>query len=386
MARWTILGEAGDITFDASGVMGRAPSRGGDALPFQTGWIGYLSYELGWQSEPAAAAHRFSDQRPATRPRASMWPLAAFARVDRSLVFDHETGVWYECGSPGLAAQVLTGKPRDLNVLPWEPKAMMGAAAYQHAVSRAIDYIRAGDVYQVNLAHELRSQWSGDPLGWFISRGSQHRPRYGCFLRLNDGRAIASLSPELFLELGTAGERLVTSPMKGTRAGEADARELRESIKDLAELAMIVDLLRNDLGRVCQLGSVRVDVPHRVERHGEAGAGVLQSTATISGLPRGGQRITDVVMGCFPGGSVTGAPKVRAMQIIEELEFKPRGPYCGAAGFISDSGALRLNVAIRTALFESSEVSYSVGAGIVADSDPTSEWLETLLKARAASA
>jgi anthranilate/para-aminobenzoate synthase component I len=201
---------------------------------------------------------------------------------------------------------------------------------------------------------------------------------------LNDGRALASLSPELFLELGVADDRLVTCPMKGTRADEADVSELRDSLKDRAELAMIVDLLRNDLGRVCDLGTVRVDTAHRVERHGAPGAGVLQSTATISGLPRIDRLLLDAVMGCFPCGSVTGAPKVRAMQIIEELELTPRGPYCGAAGFVSDSGAMRFNVAIRTALFEQTEVSYSVGAGIVADSVPESEWFETLLKARAA--
>jgi para-aminobenzoate synthetase component 1 len=193
----------------------------------------------------------------------------------------------------------------------------------------------------------------------------------------------------LFLSFDPATRELVTRPMKGTRpAGGAAA--LSESPKDRAELAMIVDLMRNDLGRVCRLGSVRVDEARVIERHGTGPSEIVQATATVRGEVPAGASAWDVLRGTFPGGSVTGAPKIRAMQIIDELEPVARGPYCGAMGFVSDSGHMAFNLAIRTALISGhgdvrgrieGEVSYSVGAGIVADSRAEEEWEETLQKA-----
>jgi anthranilate/para-aminobenzoate synthase component I len=166
--------------------------------------------------------------------------------------------------------------------------------------------------------------------------------------------------------------------MKGTRPAHADPDELRDSPKDRAELNMIVDLMRNDLGRVCEFGSLRVTDPRTIERHG---SGVLQATATIQGRLRESSDLSDVLTACFPPGSVTGAPKVRAMQIIDEIEARDRGAYCGSVLVLDDSGAFVSSVGIRTAHIANGVLSYSAGAGIVADSVPEDEWAETLTKA-----
>lgn len=209
-------------------------------------------------------------------------------------------------------------------------------------------------------------------------------------------RAMLSLSPELFLEYDASSRRVITRPMKGTRPCVPGAyEELEASAKDRAELAMIVDLMRNDIGRVCSFGSVQVDVPRSIERHDNAAGGVWQAIAQISGTLRSGLDAADLIAATFPAGSVTGAPKIRAMQIIDELEPTCRGIYCGSAIHIREDGSVKLNVAIRTALIESDSacgdspapdhlrgtLRYSVGAGIVADSVPASEWQETLVKA-----
>jgi len=183
----------------------------------------------------------------------------------------------------------------------------------------------------------------------------------------------------------------VTRPMKGTRPAGGDPAELERSVKDRAELNMIIDLMRNDLGRVCRAGSVRVERAREIERHGGE-RGVWQATATVSGELRDGIGLARVLGAAFPAGSVTGAPKIRAMQIIDELEPVRRGPYCGSIGWIGNDGAAELSVAIRTALVSGAPgdgpgevregvLDYSVGAGIVADSDPSAEWRETMDKA-----
>lgn len=388
-ARWSIIGPIAHLSHDPSTILastapGSPPAP--DAPPFESGWIGSLSYEWGWETEPGAAGHAFESpgknaRNPATPPRRSQWPTATFARLEAALIFDHLRRVWWESGHANLAAQIngITAQPCEAGV----PRSQTGRHAYEAAAARVLEYIRAGDIYQANIAHALVATYMGRPLDWFITRGRAARPRYGAFIE-SPRAAVASLSPELFLEYLPAERTLITRPMKGTRPAEQGQEDLVLAEKDRAELAMIVDLLRNDLGRVSELGSVRVEVPREVERHGSQARGVLQATATVRSTLRAGLTRDDAVRGCFPGGSVTGAPKVRAMQIIEELEPSPRGPYCGACGVIADQGWMRLNVAIRTALFEAGSLSYSVGAGIVAESDPAQEWEETLVKARAA--
>ncbi len=381
-AGWSMLGVASRFTENPAEALSAPlpPSDLPASTPLGGGWIGALSYEHGWNVATGAAGHHFGT-RPLIAPRRSPLPDACFARVEAALLLDHAQGTWSELGDLRLAERLATPVARPFTR--GEFRSQTGKAAYLDAVGRTLEYIRAGDIYQANIAHELRATFEGDPLGWFIARGRVARPRHGAFLAA-PGFTLASLSPELFLEHDPSTRTLATRPMKGTRAGAGAHASLDESIKDRAELAMIVDLLRNDLGRTCDLGSVRVDEARTIEEHGSGAAAIVQATARISGRRRQDRSLLEAVNACFPCGSVTGAPKARAMQVIEELETTPRGFYCGSMGFIGDDGTMRLNVAIRTATFTQGIISYSVGAGIVADSDPDTEWEETLVKARAA--
>jgi para-aminobenzoate synthetase component 1 len=251
-------------------------------------------------------------------------------------------------------------------------------------VRRAVDYIHAGDVFQVNCAHEFRAQWRGDPLALYLAMRAHNPAPFGAYLDLGRGRAICSTSPELFLRL--RGREAVTRPIKGTRPrGDTEAEdrrlaaELRTSEKDGAELAMIIDLERNDLGRVCEPGTVVVRDAGAIESY----AAVHHRVAEVAGVLEAGCDRVDLLAATFPGGSITGAPKVRAMQIIDELEAGRRGPYTGSIGLLADDGSMDLNIAIRTPVLADGEVRIWVGGGIVADSDPDAEYAETLAKGRA---
>jgi para-aminobenzoate synthetase component 1 len=352
-----------------------------DEPPFIGGWIGALSYEYGLSVEPTAGV-----SPPATRP----WPLAAFHRLDGAWCYDKLLRHWHAVGAteglPPRSSDVR--ESANVRVGPWS--SAVGRAAYTRAVGRAIEYIRAGDIYQVNLAHELRAVFEGTTIGALLRLVIAADPWYAALIPVEDAplrRAIVSASPELFFTFDAASRRLVTRPMKGTRSA-ALAEELRQSPKDQAELAMITDLMRNDLGRVAEFGSVRVEDPRVLEPHG----GLVQGVSSVAAKLRAGLGLPDVVRALFPGGSITGAPKVRAMQIIAELESAPRGPYCGALGYVSDDGNAAFSMGIRTLTLEGlpgmgrhdfniANASYRVGAGIVADSTPDGEWTETLVKA-----
>jgi para-aminobenzoate synthetase component 1 len=252
---------------------------------------------------------------------------------------------------------------------------------YESSVRRALDYIGAGDVFQVNLSQRFEAGWAGDPLALYESLRAVSPSPFGAFLRW-PGFCVVSGSPESFYT--TWGDQIITRPIKGTRprgvTPEDDRRlrdELAHSAKDRAELTMIVDLERNDLGRVCRYGTVRV-----VESHGiESFAQVHHQVATVEGRLRPEIGPIDVVRALFPGGSITGAPKIRAMQIIDELEPCRRGLYTGAIGYYG-RGTSGLNIAIRTAVVAGSRLSYHAGGGIVADSVPRLEYEETLHKAQ----
>lgn len=294
-----------------------------------------------------------------------------------------------------FAAGLGEGETADETVGPFLLGALrsgMGKARYCEAVARGVEYIRAGDVFQVNLAHPLEAAFRGDARSLARELFARSGPRYGAYLEWEEGDekfAAISLSPELFFTFDSTTRRIVTRPMKGTRPGTADATELRDSPKDRAELDMIIDLMRNDLGRMCEIGSVKVEARREIERH--AAGGVWQAVGQVAGVAREGTGIAEIMRAMFPAGSVTGAPKIRAMQIIGELEDRPRGPYCGSIGVIGSDGSATFNVAIRTAfirgtgklpgLFDDGVVEYWVGAGIVADSRPELEWQETLHKA-----
>jgi para-aminobenzoate synthetase component 1 len=254
---------------------------------------------------------------------------------------------------------------------------------YLDAIARIKEYICAGDVYQVNLSQRFHARSENPPFEIYQALRAASPAPYAAFLQ-SGRRAILSSSPEQFLEL--RGRTLVTRPIKGTlrRGGSAEeddrlGRELLASPKDDAELAMIVDLERNDLGRVCDYGSVKVTAPKVLERHPT----VLHLSATVEGSLRRGLGPVDVLRATFPGGSITGAPKIRAMEIIDELEPTRRAFYTGAIGALGFDGSMNLSVAIRTVLSDGQDYFFQAGGGIVADSDPAAEYDETLAKAAA---
>lgn len=257
----------------------------------------------------------------------------------------------------------------------------IGAEAYHHAVERIRRYIAEGDAYQVNFTDAVTFGTDASPEELYVHLRRRQRVPYAAFLNLGE-RHILSFSPELFFR--TAGRTITCRPMKGTAPRGADldgdrrnAEWLRTDEKNRSENLMIVDLLRNDLGRICVPGSVAVPAMFSVETYDS----VLQMTSTVTGTLRPEVRLFDIVRALFPCGSVTGAPKIRAMQIIRELERHERGVYCGAVGFISPEGDAVFNVPIRTVELSGGNGRMGVGSGIVFDSDPVREYDECLLKA-----
>ncbi|MFI5377786.1 MAG: anthranilate synthase component I family protein [Tepidisphaerales bacterium] len=339
-------------------------------------WIGFLSYDLG----------RFLEELPATAADELELPLFVFSFHDDA---DERVAPSPPCTSceqdNQSRASVLAGLPEAPTI--WHsrpartlalPSSNFTRAEYESAVARAAEYIAAGDIFQVNLSQRFRvalPQHAAEIYRRLLERAPA---TYGAMLDYGDF-ALVSNSPELFLHVAPD-RRVITRPIKGTRPRQPgmDA-ELRDSVKDQAELNMIVDLERNDLGRVCEIGSVRVTQSRAIEAHPT----VYHGVATIEGQLRTDVGFVDLLRAAFPGGSITGAPKIRAMQIIEELERTRRGPYCGAIGLLAADGSIELNVAIRTIIIGNGLAYVPVGGGIVADSVPAEEYEETLVKARA---
>jgi len=359
--------------------------------PFRGGWIGWLSYDLGRVLEPKAAARRGEARAKDDR----VWPLAVFHRCPSAYIHDNETGRWWVVGDPRLLPDPDFAAAHGAAVISGI-EAEVSRSAYTARVARAIELIRAGDIYQANLAHRLSAHFEGSARALSERLLRAGAPWFGAHIESGDEdgdlcEAVVSASPELFLSVDGMTRRVVTRPIKGTRSASEGPRSLIDSEKDRAELAMIVDLMRNDLGRVCETGSVAVDDARSIESH--ASGSILHGVATLSGTLRRDRTLADLLRAAFPPGSVTGAPKVRAMQVIDSLEPVRRGPYCGAVGYISDTGDACFNVAIRTAGLRfdpgstaaagSGTIDLSFGAGIVADSDPEAEWTETLHKASA---
>jgi para-aminobenzoate synthetase component 1 len=257
-------------------------------------------------------------------------------------------------------------------------------AEFEGAVSRIREYIAAGDVYQVNLSQRFYAPFVASPLALYRRLRARNPAPFGAYLEFG-GTSIASISPERFLQLDATTRQAEARPIKGTRArgstGPQDAalaRELTASQKDRAENVMIVDLLRNDLGKVCRTGSIAVPQLFGLESHPT----VHHLVSTVTGVLRADADGFDLLRAAFPGGSVTGAPKIRAMQIIAELERAPRGIYCGAIGYVSVTGAMDFNIPIRTIVLRDGGATFHAGAGIVWDSEPAAEYQETLAKAR----
>ncbi len=325
---------------------------------------GYLAYELGYVLEP-----KLAPLLPSERDGPLIWMgiFDAPQRVDAGLFEDWAT------------------EPHSVGAL----RPMLDRDTYIEEVETIREHIRAGDVYQINHTFKQRFEFSGSPLSLFTHLRQKQRARYGALIATGDSH-ILSLSPELFVEtLGTvAGTVARTRPMKGTAARAANPVEdealkhwLCHDEKSKAENLMIVDLLRNDLGRIARVGSVKVTDLFHVETYPT----LHQLTSSIEAKLRPGTRFSDLIKALFPCGSVTGAPKVKAMEIIRSLETEPRGVYTGAIGYGGPDNVMRLNVAIRTITLSGpsgEDGEMGIGSGIVYDSDPALEWDECHLKAR----
>ena len=299
-----------------------------------------------------------------------------FGDYPEMLVYSHHDHTWWETGD---LSQQLRASKSSAEISHFTPQT--DRETFISSVLRVKDWIAAGHIYQANLSQAFQATVTGDLFGLYeILRDASPSPM-AAYLKL-DGSEILSSSPESFLKISGCG--IETRPIKGTRPRFSDpdedrrsAYELQTSTKEIAELVMITDLLRNDLGQVCEFGSVEVTEMLRLESLAQ----VHHLVSTIAGTLRPDVDALAAIAACFPGGSITGAPKKRAMEIIRELEQSPRGVYCGAIGWLGYNGESSFNIAIRTLVRNNDELVYQVGAGIVADSDPEKEYEETLHKA-----
>lgn len=301
-----------------------------------------------------------------------------FGVYEDLLIYRHREGQWLERGDLSRRLAEPAAAPP---AAPPRFQRQVEAAEFCAMVRRAQEYIAAGDIYQVNLSHPSTAAWQGDAFSFYTALRHYSPAPYGAFLEL-DGRAVLSTSPESFLEM--SGRAIRTRPIKGTRPRRSDphadqksAYDLLTSPKELAELVMITDLERNDLGQVSEWGSVTVPELVTMERYEQ----VFHLVSTVQGRLRPEIDHVSALSACFPGGSITGAPKKRAREIIAELERFPRGLYTGAIGWLGFNAESRFSIAIRTVILENGVASFHVGAGIVADSTPEHEWQETLDKA-----
>jgi para-aminobenzoate synthetase component 1 len=324
-------------------------------------WVaGWLSYEAGYVLEPKLAG---------LEP-AGGGPRAAF-------------GVF---SGPGDAGPLLDRAAAEaVGVQIAAPEPMVSRQDYDAAMARVMAYIGAGDCYQINLTFPMRTRLlQGGALGLYGALRARQAVGRGAYVDLGAGPVLVSRSPEVFVQVSAAG-RIEARPMKGTAPRDADpvrdaelAEELRASEKGQAENLMIVDLLRNDISRVAKVGSVKVPKLFAVESY----ATLHQMVSTVVGDLVAPPSMAGVMAALFPCGSITGAPKIRAMEIIREVEPFARGAYCGAIGWMAPDGAARFNVAIRTLSVTGQDIVLNVGGGVVQDSTAAGEWEEALWKAR----
>lgn len=301
-----------------------------------------------------------------------------FGVFPEMIVYAHDRGEWWETGD--LSAELRNPGSRSVEVGPFT--AGMSHGTYLAAVRRAQDWIAAGDIYQVNLSQQFTAPVTGGSLFPLYEHLREASPApMAAWLALGETEVLCS-SPETFLRI--SGRNIETRPIKGTRPRHADseadrrsAYELQTSAKEISELVMITDLLRNDLGQVCEFGSVQVAEMLKLESLEQ----VHHLVSTVTGTLRPEIDALEALAACHPGGSITGAPKKRAMEIIAALEGRPRELYCGAIGWLGFDGEACFNIAIRTLVRRGESLCYDVGGGIVADSDPELEYQETLHKA-----
>ena len=364
----------------------------GHLLPFSGGLVGYLSYDLGRRFERLPRIALADQPLPEMRLALHDWVVAWDRRTGESWLAGRAVDgdarrlrrrleeVRERFASPVPAA--FTAEPPDDLIF----VSGLDRAAHHAGVETIRDAIAGGEIYQANLTRRLATPFAGDPWPLYRRLRAGDAALFAAYLDLggNPRRALLSASPEPFLSVDRAG-RVASDPIKGTRPRGASPEEDRElacellhSAKDRAENVMIVDVLRNDLGRVCVPGSVRIPRLCRLERT----SAVQHLVSTITGRLRVDRDAFDLLAASFPGGSITGAPKIRAMELLETLEPVRRGPYTGAIGWIGADGAMATSIAIRTFVADGSRLTLHVGGGITWRSDPGAEWDETVAKAR----
>lgn len=345
--------------------------------PFLGGWVGWIGYGFTW---------------PIRTPTVAIGnePLLYMIRPDRWIGMHHPTqrlvAVGWDQSEPewtqwvdGIQSDLAHPMPIYRPLPPVTGHFYQSGDTYQRAIQTIQTAIANGRCYQVCLSNEwVAPQGEGTSWEWYGHMRAHNPTGLGAYCHTPYGD-MASTSPELFIHINRQG-RIASHPIKGTRSRHAThAPPLSDNAKERAENVMIVDLIRHDLARVCQPGSVTVDRLWDVETH----AALHQLVSSISGQQRADQGVWDVVGALMPGGSMTGAPKAAAMALINQLEQRPRGVYAGALGWVGDDGGAQLSMVIRTAWFRDGQVRLGVGGGITADSVPSNEWDEVLLKARA---
>ncbi len=393
----SIIGSAGSVIKDGQGTLALAiehletvrnavAADPNTEIPFsfRPGLVGYLGFEM------------------ARQPTTYDQPQAQLMIVDRAMVFDHKHKTMYFIGlfetreeflnwhrAALLRLTLVGGEVSSFLQGTKAPKVLSTKLAhseqnYLGLIQKAKEFITRGDAFQLCLTNQIVIEHEANALRTFLTLRDSNPAPYGGYLKIG-ALEIVSSSPEQFLKVSDSG-KVSSKPIKGTRARSSDqtedariASELASNEKERAENLMIVDLMRNDLGRVCTADSIAVEKLFEIESY----ATVHQLVSTVTGMLKSGESAASALAACFPGGSMTGAPKIRAIEILEELEGAPRGIYSGAFGYMGFDGSADFGMTIRTLVFEGNVATLGVGGGITIDSDPQSEFEETMLKAQA---
>jgi len=357
-------------------------------LPFEGGAIGYFAYDLARRVEHLPSVSLDAENMPQMVVGIYDWALVVDHQLRRTYLVSHGMNGETEVDWPSLCAifdgPLMQATQTDFKISS-ALQSNMDCTQYGAAFNRVKQYIHEGDCYQVNLAQRFSAHASGDAWTAYLALRDISPAPFMSYMNLGDAQSslqVLSASPERFLQVH--GKHVETRPIKGTRPRSDNAVEdasntndLQNSPKDRAENLMIVDLLRNDISKVCETGSVRADKLFALESF----ANVHHLVSTVTGKLAEDKTAIDLLRACFPGGSITGAPKLRAMEIIEELEPNRRGLYCGAIGYVGFDGNMDTNIAIRTAVYSDDEIRFYAGGGVVADSELAKEYRETLDKA-----
>ena len=357
-------------------------------LPFEGGAIGYFAYDLARRVEHLPSVSLDAENMPQMMVGIYDWALVVDHQLRRTYLVSHGMNGETEVDWPSLCAifdgPLMQATQADFKISS-ALQSNMDYTQYGAAFNRVKQYIHEGDCYQVNLAQRFSAHASGDAWTAYLALRDISPAPFMSYMNLGDAQSslqVLSASPERFLQVH--GKHVETRPIKGTRPRSdnavedaSNANDLQNSPKDRAENLMIVDLLRNDISKVCETGSVRADKLFALESF----ANVHHLVSTVTGKLAEDKTAIDLLRACFPGGSITGAPKFRAMEIIEELEPNRRGLYCGAIGYVGFDGNMDTNIAIRTAVYSDDEIRFYAGGGVVADSELAKEYRETLDKA-----